>query len=475
MLIAPSVVVADDMVPDGDGGTASLGTLNFGSVCVGETYSRDIAVYIQRAWPASTPTDQSRTFNGGAPGVTITLASPATDHADLAATIPSDGSVVLPSDWRTNTTTWFNGAIYTGDTATVRVVLTPSAAGTPATARTVNATATGLGGNSGTSTVTRTIQDLKVTWSAAACNSAPSTPGKPAPTPASPNQGGFTLNWTASTDDGQPNPPSAVTYALEGKRLAESFASVASGITTNSYSFTSGNPAEGTWTYRVRASDSALTSAYSADSDPVVVDRTNPTLGTCPAGGPYLLNSGGGSQSVGPIGVTDGNLPDGSAGSGVNAGASTLSGTVDTTSVGNKSVSFTAVDNAGNSAQKSCSYSVAYGFAGFFSPVDNSPVLNKAKAGQAIPLKWRLTDANGDPVLSLSSVSVTATSLTCSLGTTADAVEEYATGSSGLQNLGDGYYQFNWATPKSYANSCKTASLNLGDGSSRTALFQFTK
>jgi hypothetical protein len=52
-----------------------------------------------------------------------------------------------------------------------------------------------------------------------------------------------------------------------------------------------------------------------------------------------------------------------------------------------------------------------------------------------------------------------------------------ASGDSGLQNLGDGYYQFNWKTPKIYANSCKTLRLSLGEGSGfeHTALFKFIK
>jgi hypothetical protein len=47
-------------------------------------------------------------------------------------------------------------------------------------------------------------------------------------------------------------------------------------------------------------------------------------------------------------------------------------------------------------------------------------------------------------------------------------------GSSGLLNLGNGYYQLNWKSPATYAGSCKTLHLNLG-GVAHDALFQFTK
>jgi hypothetical protein len=187
-------------------------------------------------------------------------------------------------------------------------------------------------------------------------NVAPSAPGKPSGT--SPTQGGFTLNWTAATDDGLPNPPAALTYELQGHRAGGLFATVASGIATNSYTFGAGNPLEGTWTYQVRANDSALNGPYSPASDPIVVDRTAPTFGSCPAVGPFTYGQGGGSVSIGPISASDPSLPDGSSGSGVDAGSSTLSGSVSTTSVGLKTVTFTAIDNAGNSASKPCDYAV---------------------------------------------------------------------------------------------------------------------
>ena len=113
----------------------------------------------------------------------------------------------------------------------------------------------------------------------------------------------------------------------------------------------------------------------------------------------------------------------------------------------------------------------------FRAPVDRPNTLNVSKAGQAIPLKWRLMDANGVGITTLTSVSVIASSVGCTAGTTDDPLEEYAASSSGLQNLGDGYYQFNWKTPTTYANSCKTIKLNLGEASGRAGLafFSFKK
>lgn len=113
-------------------------------------------------------------------------------------------------------------------------------------------------------------------------------------------------------------------------------------------------------------------------------------------------------------------------------------------------------------------------FVGFAQPVDNGD-LNKAKAGRTIPLKWRVVDSVGAPVTTIASVQVKAATLACAVGSTTDAAEENAAGRSGLQNLGDGYYQWNWATPSSYAKSCKTVTVTLDGGVSRSADFQFTK
>jgi hypothetical protein len=110
---------------------------------------------------------------------------------------------------------------------------------------------------------------------------------------------------------------------------------------------------------------------------------------------------------------------------------------------------------------------VRYTFAGFFAPVDNLPIVNNAKAAQAIPVKWRLSDFAGagvsDPgnFLGLTSYVVGCGDWT---GLVTDAVPEVAAGSSGLQYLGDGNWQFNWKTPKEYANQCRVARVALKDG-----------
>jgi CSLREA domain-containing protein len=190
-------------------------------------------------------------------------------------------------------------------------------------------------------------------------------------------------------------------------------------------------------------------------------DATAPTLAPTISPNPIFLN---GTANAMP------NASD--AESGI---ASSSCATLNTATLGTKTVDCTATDRAGNVATKSVSYSVTYQFVGFSEPIDGNGVLNVAKAGRTISLKWRVLNAAGAPITNLSSATVTVANLACPSGATADDVEEYAKGGPGFQNLGNGYYQFNWATPKTYAGSCKTMQLDLGEGITRNALFQFTK
>lgn len=108
-------------------------------------------------------------------------------------------------------------------------------------------------------------------------------------------------------------------------------------------------------------------------------------------------------------------------------------------------------------------YSVGQRVTGFFSPVIMNEV-NVAKAGSAIPLKFQLFNVpEGTPVNNLTSVALQIQPLDCLQGGVISQLEEVASG-SGLQNLGGGNYQFNWKTPKGYANTCKGLVLDLGGG-----------
>ncbi len=115
-----------------------------------------------------------------------------------------------------------------------------------------------------------------------------------------------------------------------------------------------------------------------------------------------------------------------------------------------------------------------YTFEGFRSPIDNLPKVNSAKAGQAVPVKWRITDGDGNPVSDPTSfVRLRSTGGACASSDT-DDVEVYAPGGSGLKYLGNGEWQFNWKTNKTWKGQCRTLVLELADGAvGRTADFTF--
>ena len=190
-------------------------------------------------------------------------------------------------------------------------------------------------------------------------------------------------------------------------------------------------------------------------------DSTPPTV-TCDPMPTFVVNQPGATVSA--------TVDDGESG----PESPVVSASVSTAAAGTYTVELTGSDNAGNSTTVDCPYSVGYNFTGFFSPIDNPPIVNKANAGETIPVKWRITDYNGvgisDPA---SFVSLTSGSTTCSSTDPTDVIETYS-GGSGLQYQGDGNWQFNWKTPKSYAGQCRTMRLNLADSdTSRIGYFQF--
>jgi Concanavalin A-like lectin/glucanases superfamily len=114
-------------------------------------------------------------------------------------------------------------------------------------------------------------------------------------------------------------------------------------------------------------------------------------------------------------------------------------------------------------------------FKGFFSPVDNSPVLNVAKAGSSVPVKFSLTGYQGMDILASGSPGSQAVS--CNDSVSPDTIEQTATaGASGLTyDAASDHYIYVWKTDKAWSGSCRQFLLRLADGSLRTASFRFAK
>jgi hypothetical protein len=160
------------------------------------------------------------------------------------------------------------------------------------------------------------------------------------------------------------------------------------------------------------------------------------------------------------------------------SGPATISGTTVTiTGVGTVTIRASQAGNANWNPAPNVdrSFQVLYAFTGFFSPVDNPPTVNAAKGGQAVPVKWRLTDANGVGISDPGSFAgLTSYQANCTQwGGITDPIPEEASGASGLQYLGSGNWQYNWKTSKGYAGTCRVMVLTLKDGSQHTADFKF--
>jgi len=130
-------------------------------------------------------------------------------------------------------------------------------------------------------------------------------------------------------------------------------------------------------------------------------------------------------------------------------------------------------DVKGNIGEMVCaSFAVVYQFEGFFRPVQMN-VINSAKAGRTIPIKWRLTDALGALVTDRASFEgLYSYPVDCKtwIGEASQAVKEFATNGKGLQLTEDGNWQFNWKTPQEYAGTCRIMYVDLAGGANSPEL-----
>ena len=137
-------------------------------------------------------------------------------------------------------------------------------------------------------------------------------------------------------------------------------------------------------------------------------------------------------------------------------------------------MSCSATDAAGNTTTGTFTVTVSFGWNGFFAPVDNNGTVNVIKAGQSVPLKWNIPNGTGGWIGSLAIVSsVKQTTVACQSGAAADEIEAPTSGATSLRyDTTANQYIYNWQSPKTPVGSCYKLSVNLTDGSSRTALFR---
>ncbi len=218
----------------------------------------------------------------------------------------------------------------------------------------------------------------------------------------------------------------------------------------------------GTTTVTWMATDASGNSA-SDTQDITVVDTTAPSI-TCPpditglVGQPVSLGSPLVSDIVDPSPAVSNDAP-GSFGPGTTI------------------VTWTATDGSGNLVSCAQSVTLTYVFSLFRPPVDNPPVVNLARAGSTIPVKWQLRDYAGAYVRDLSAVvSIKSAPMACgAIGwLPADEIETTATGGTSLRyDLTAEQYVYNWATLRSWAGTCRVLVVTFDDGTSYYALFKF--
>ncbi len=208
------------------------------------------------------------------------------------------------------------------------------------------------------------------------------------------------------------------------------------------------------------AEDNALNVGGPA-TDTYWVDATAPTVGftACPA--TVLL----GSARTLSWTASD-------AGSGLSTPGSG-SVPVDTSTVGERTLSAAATDHVGHSTTAECVVHVVYDFGGFFSPIANPPTVNKASAGGLVNVSFSLQGNQGlnvfAPGYPVSAPITCGTNPASTTGLATTAVKPGLTYAASPR----GRYVYPWKTVASWVGTCRQLVVKLADGTYHRANFSF--
>lgn len=150
-------------------------------------------------------------------------------------------------------------------------------------------------------------------------------------------------------------------------------------------------------------------------------------------------------------------------------GDSALGAPIDTTALGQKTFTVTAMDKARNTTSTSASYRVVYAFDGFYAPVSAS--LTSVKAGDTVPVKFSLGGDQGLDVFAAGSPAWRPAPCT---GPSTVTDSSTAAGRLTYQPQ-SARYTFAWSTDATWVGSCKDLVVTLRDGTVHTARFKFAR
>lgn len=213
--------------------------------------------------------------------------------------------------------------------------------------------------------------------------------------------------------------------------------------------------------------DDAGNSATATEAN-INIDKTAPAIS-------LSAPVNGATYTLGALVPASYTCSDARSGIGTCSGTTASGANISTSAAGSTVYTVHATDLAGNSVSLDHAYSVLFGFGGFRQPIDNLPRINKANAGKTIPVKWRLNDANGNPISDLGSLlSLLSAPIACDAAPSS-IVEEQLNPTGGTTfryDAGENQFIFNWDTSSSW-RGCRLLQLRLADGSVHLAKFEF--
>lgn len=139
---------------------------------------------------------------------------------------------------------------------------------------------------------------------------------------------------------------------------------------------------------------------------------------------------------------------------------------------GSYTFSLVVSDGVAQSSPDSVTINVIYNFIGFFPPVDNLPVINQVKAGQAVPVKFSLSGNHGLNIFAAGYPG--SQGLVCGSAGTDEIEQTVTAGASGLSyDASTDQYTYVWKTSTAWAGSCRQLVLRLNDATDHRANFKF--